>query len=268
MKPLKIWGDETSGDGLDGPGWWLDGSEANNKAVLGNCETGEPATFGNDWMATKNRLMTSGETDGIQERTETKAWRTCTPTWRLWKRAIRRENTLRVFREGGGWKTTPWWPTGNELVQSTLRGTIVTTTENIWKCGKVCKILRVLKIRQAKIKCGIEKRQENRTAVSDQTEEDQHYRTEDLQPNVSSQEDKSEANEGQRVYQETLLANAKDKIKWPLMISEEWGSLMTTWRKFSKWHLHWYLLRNNDKDKIYTIAENRYGAEENSSPSH
>ena len=128
-------------------------------------------------------------------------------------RAIKRENTLRVFREGRGWKAPPWWPIGNETaIQSNLRGTIVTTTENIWKCGKVCKILRGLKIHQAKIKCVTEKRQENRTAVSDQTVEDQHYRTENLQTNVSSQEDKSEANEVQRVYQETLLADDK-KIK-------------------------------------------------------
>ena len=53
-------------------------------------------------------------------------------------------------------------------------------------------------IDQAKTKCGTEERQEDRTAVADQTEEDhsqdqdQHHRTQDLKPNVSSEEDRRE----------------------------------------------------------------------------
>ena len=123
----------------------------------------------------------------------------------------------------------------------------------------VCKNLRGLEIHQAKIKCGTEKRQQNRTAVTDQTEEDQHYRTEDLQPNVSSQEDKSEANEGQRNNQDNLLADAKDKINWPQMTSKEWGKFD---EDMERTNTDTYL--ETMTRIIYTIEEDRYGAEENS----
>ena len=66
----------------------------------------------------------------------------------------------------------------------------------------------------------------DRTVVAGQTEEDrsqdQHHSTEDLQQNVSSQEDKRETSDGPRVIQENLPDEVKEKIKRPPMISKEW----------------------------------------------
>ena len=60
------------------------------------------------------------------------------------------------------------------LVQRTLTGT---TAKTMCHCGKVCKNLQGLKIHQAKTRCGSGKRQEERTVITDKTEEN-HSRDE------------------------------------------------------------------------------------------
>ena len=104
--------------------------------------------------------------------------------------------------------------------------------------------------------------------MAGQTEEDhsqdQHHSAEDLQPNVSSQEDRRETSDGPRAIQENQPEEAEGNVKWPQMISKEWEKFDEDMEKILEMTLSGPAEKKLEvmTRMIYTIAEDRFGVEE------